>query len=221
MNVGQVNLEQLAKQLGAEDTEEMFFKIVDGSIKPGRATMIAQRLLKPQDQDDEEQLEISFRSSKASQVDLPKPADLTIQGVSDLMTNLARCCQPVPGDQVLGFVTRGTGITIHRRQCPNILYQRNTASERVVEVSWGQADERTYPMTVLINAFDRKGLLRDVSTVMADEKVNVIEMNTRTERKDHSVQMEAIVEVASIEAMSKLLAKLDQLPNIFSVRRKS
>lgn len=220
MNVGQVNLEQLAKQLGAEDTEEMFFKIVDGSIKPGRATMIAQRLLKPQDNEDEEQLEISFRSAKTAHAESNKPADLTIQGVSDLMTTLAKCCQPVPGDPVLGFVTRGTGITIHRRQCPNILYQRNTASERVVEVSWGQADERTYPMTVLINAFDRKGLLRDVSTVMADEKVNVLEMSTRTERKDQIVQMEALLEVASIEAMSKLLAKLDQLPNILSVKRK-
>lgn len=221
MNVGQVNLDLLAKQLGAEDTDEMFFKIVDGSIKPGRATMVAQRLLKPIDDDEDEQLEISFRSSKSSQVASKKAADLSILGVSDLMTNLAKCCQPVPGDRVLGFVTRGTGITIHRRQCPNILYQQNTASERVVEVNWGQADERTYPMTVLINAFDRKGLLRDISTVMADEKVNVLEMNTRTERRDQTVQMEALLEVASIEAMSKLLAKLDQLPNVLSVRRKS
>jgi len=221
MNVGQVSLEQLAKQLGAEDTAEMFFKIVDGSIKPGRATMVAQRILKPQNDDDEEQLEISFRANKAQHNDTSSQADLSIQGVSDLMTSLAKCCQPVPGDKVLGFVTRGTGITIHRHHCPNILYQQNTSSERVVEVNWGQADERTYPMTVLINAFDRKGLLRDVSTIMADEKVNVLEMKTRTDPKDLTVQMEALVEVSSIEAMSKLLAKLDQLPNVLSVRRKS
>ncbi|GAA6137129.1 GTP diphosphokinase [Arenicella sp. 4NH20-0111] len=220
MNVGQVNLEHLAKQLGVEDSDELFFKIVDGSIKPGRATMIAQRILKPQEDEDDDQLEVNFRSTKPSNIEPAAPADLTILGVSDLMTSLAKCCQPVPGDRVLGFVTRGTGITIHRRQCPNILYQQNTASERVVEVNWGQADERTYPMTVLLHAFDRKGLLRDISTVMADEKVNVLEMSTRTDRKDHTVQMEAIVEVASIEAMSKLLAKLDQLPNILSVKRK-
>ena len=221
MSVGQVSLEQLAKQLGAEDTDEMFFKIVDGSIKPGRATMIAQRLLNPQSDEEDEQLEISFRSAKNTHSGVQKTADLSVLGVNDLMTSLAKCCQPVPGDQVLGFVTRGTGITIHRRQCPNILYQQNTASERVVEVNWGQADERTYPMTVMINAFDRKGLLRDVSTVMADEKVNVLEMNTRTERRDQTVHMEALVEVASIEVMSKLLAKLDQLPNVLSVRRKN
>ncbi len=225
MNVGQVNLDLLAKHLSAEDTDEMFFKIVDGSIKPGRATTVAQRLLKPQDLTADEQLEISFRTSKQNQNKLSKkvsnkPIDLTIEGVSDLMTSLAKCCQPVPGDRVLGFVTRGTGITIHRRSCPNIMYQQNTASERVVEVNWGQASEQTYPMTVLITAFDRKGLLRDISTVMADEKVNVLEMNTRTNSSDQTVQMEALLEVASIEAMSKLLAKLDQLPNILSIRRK-
>ena len=219
MSVNQVSLDALAKQLGAEDADELFFKIVDGSIKPGRATMVAQRILSREEEEDEDQLEISFKSARANEN--RGAADLSIQGVSDLMTTLAKCCQPVPGDSVLGFVTRGAGITIHRRQCPNILYQQNTASERVVEVNWAQSDERTYPMTVIINAFDRKGLLRDVSTVMADEKVNVLEMNTKTERKDFTVQMKAVVEVSSIEAMSKLLAKLDQLPNILSVKRSS
>lgn len=220
MNVGQVNLEQLAKQLGAEDTDEMFFKVVDGSIKPGRATTIAQQLLKPKDSDSDEQIEISFKTNKANSSDTKKPADMTIEGVTDLMNSLAKCCQPVPGDAVLGFVTRGTGITIHRRHCPNILYQQNTASERVVEVNWGQSNEETYPMTVMINAFDRKGLLRDISTIMADEKVNVLEMNTQTNKTDQSVRMEILVEVKSIEAMSKLLAKIDQLPNVLSVKRK-
>ncbi len=221
MNVGQVNLEALAKQLGAEDTDEMFFKIVDGSIKPGRATMIAQRLLQPEQDLDEEQLEISFKSAKAGEVEAKsQAADLSVFGVTDLMTTLAKCCQPVPGDDVLGFVTRGAGITIHRRQCKNILYQQNTASERVVEVDWGKHNERTYPMTVLIEAFDRKGLLRDISTVMADEKVNVLEMSTRTEKASQTVKMVTVVEVASIEDMSKLLAKLDQLPNVLSVKRK-
>ena len=136
------------------------------------------------------------------------------------MTNLARCCQPVPGDKVLGFVTRGAGITIHRESCPNILYQKHKAGERVVEVNWGQASEQTYPMTILLRAFDRKGLLKDVSTVFADERVNVLELSTYTEPKDASVSMEVVVEVTSLEAMSKLLAKLDQLPNVLSVRRK-
>jgi GTP pyrophosphokinase len=220
MNLNDVNLEVLAKNLGVEDTQEMYFKMVDGSIKPGRAAVMAQRILRPQLLADEEQLEISFRDRNKAANDDRKPADLSIQGVSDLLTNLAKCCQPVPGDKVLGFVTRGTGITIHRESCPNILYQKHKAGERVVEVSWGEDKEQTYPMTVLVSAFDRKGLLKDISTVFADEKINVLEIKTRTEVADQSVQMEILLEVASLELMSKLLSKLDQLPNVLSVKRK-
>ena len=220
MNLTDVNLEALAKSLGVEDSEEMYFKMVDGSIKPGRAAVVAQRILRPKLLADEEQLEISFRERNKAANDDRKPADLSIQGVSDILTHLAKCCQPVPGDTVLGFVTRGAGITIHRESCPNILYQKHTSSERVVEVDWGEDKEQTYPMTVLINAFDRKGLLKDVSTVFADEKVNVLELITRTEKKDQSAQMEVMVEVASLEMMSRLLSKLDQLPNVLSVKRK-
>lgn len=220
MNLSDVNRDALAKQLGVEDTQEMFFKMVDGSIKPGRAAVIAQRILRPQLLSDEEQLEISFKERNKAANDDRKPADLSIQGVSDLLTHLAKCCQPVPGDKVLGFVTRGAGVTIHRESCPNILYQKHTSNERVVEVAWGADQEQTYPMTILIDAFDRKGLLKDVSTVFADEKVNVLALSTHSKEKNQSVQMEVMVEVASLEMMSKLLSKVDQLPNVLSVKRK-
>ena len=220
MNLIDVNLDHLAKKLGVEDTDDMYFKLVDGSIKPGRAAVIAQSILNPKIVEDEELLATGFRSGRTAANDDRKQTDLTIDGVSDLMTNLAKCCEPVPGDMVLGFVTRGTGITIHREACPNILYQKHNSGERVVEVSWGQDKKNTYPMTIQIHAFDRKGLLKDVSTVFADEKVNVLEMNTRTESKDQSVRMEVLAEIESLEAMSKLLSKIDQLSNVFSARRK-
>jgi len=218
MNLQEVGLEQLAKRLGVEETDEMYFKLADGSIKPGRAAVTAQRILKPKTEE-EEQLEISFKQARITK-DERKAADLSILGVSDLMTNLAKCCQPVPGDKVLGFVTRGDGITIHRDSCPNILYQQNTSAERIVEVTWGADKEHTYEMTIQLKAFDRKGLLKDVSSVFADERVNVLALNTRTETDDLSVHMEALVEVRNLEEMSKLLAKLDQLPNVLSVKRK-
>lgn len=221
MNLHGVNLEQLAKSLGVDDTEDLYFKLVDGSLKPSRAAATAQRILRPAAGAEEDQMEISFRHNRVAANDDRKPADLSIQGVSDLLTSIAKCCQPVPGDKVLGYVTRGDGITIHRASCPNILYQQNTAAERIVEVAWGVDKEQTYPMTVLINAFDRKGLLKDISSVFADEGVNVSGMSTRSERSDHSVHMEVNVEVANLEQMSKLLAKLDQLPNVLSVKRKA
>ena len=219
MNLNDVKYEKIAKHLGVEDTEELFFRLVDGSIKPGRAAAVAQRILRPTIADDDEQLEISFRANKAANDD-KKADNVSVYGVTDLMTHIAKCCESVPGDDVLGFVTRGSGITIHRENCQNILYQKHKEGERVVHVDWGKDSEKTYPMTILVHAFDRKGLLKDVSGVFADEKVNVLEMNTRTERQDQSVQMEVLVEVKGIEAMSRVLAKLDQLPNILSVKRK-
>ena len=170
--------------------------------------------------EDQSEYEQTIRHSHSANDDA-RPADLSVLGVKDIMTQLARCCQPVPGDAVLGYVTKGTGITIHRDNCANILYQQHKASERVVQVDWGQNQERVYPMSIIINAFDRKGLLRDVSTVLADEKSNVLELNTRTESKDYSVIMDVMVEVSGIEAMSRLLSKLEQLPNVLSVKRKT
>ncbi len=219
MSLSDVSYEQLAKQLGAHDADELFFKLVDGSIKPGRAAATAQKLIRPEVDQSDEQLELRFKSSTAANDD-SRPADLSVEGVSDLMTQLAQCCQPVPGDTVLGYVTRGAGITIHRESCPNILYQQHKASERVVQVDWGKNQERVYPMSILVTAFDRKGLLRDVSTVLADEKTNVLELNTRTDPQDQSVKMDVVVEVSGIEAMSRLLSKLEQLPNVLSVKRR-
>lgn len=220
MNLNDVNLEQLSKALNVDDTDEMYFKIADGSIKPGRAAVVAQSLLSPEEQYKDEQLELRLKGGKSTQEEV-QPRNLSIQGVSGLMTQLAKCCQPVPGDRVLGFVTRGSGITIHRESCPNIMYQQDTSSDRVVEVSWGNKNEQVYPMTILITAFDRKGLLRDVSTVMADEKINVMELTTRTDKQNQTVLMDSVVEVTSLEALSRLMAKLDQLPNVLSVKRKN
>ena len=220
MNVTDVSLELLASKLGVENIEELFFKIVDGSIKPGRAAAVAQRLLKPEVTAEDEQLELKFRAAQRAANDDVGSSTVSIQGVSDLMTNLARCCQPVPGDRVLGFVTRGAGVTIHRDSCPNLLYQQHKSGDRVVEVDWGVDEEKTYPMTIQVHAFDRKGLIKDISSILTEERINVLEMNTRTEKKDQSVTMEMMLEVGSLELMSKLLAKLDQLPNIMSVKRK-
>jgi len=219
MSLDDVNLEQLAKKLGVENTEELYFKLVDGSIKPGRAATVAQQLSGAINDRNDEQLEMGFRTENRIANEDRKPADLSIQGVSDILTTLAKCCHPVPGDKVLGFVTRGAGITIHRAKCKNILYQQNSASERVVEVAWGADKEQTYPMSIEIHAFDRKGLLKDVSSVFSDERVNVSSLSTQSDQKNHSVILNVGVEVTNLETMSQLLAKLDQLPNVLSVRR--
>ena len=106
-------------------------------------------------------------------VDAPtSPARVEVMGVGDLLTNLATCCKPVIGDQIIGYVTRGRGITVHRADCPNVVNVPDP--ERLVPVSWGDQGGSTFPVAVRISAWDRVGLLKDVSTLLADEKVNIL-----------------------------------------------
>jgi GTP diphosphokinase / guanosine-3',5'-bis(diphosphate) 3'-diphosphatase len=146
------------------------------------------------------------------------PAHLQVMGVGDLLTSLATCCKPVSGDHIIGFVTRGRGVTVHRDDCPNIL---NVAEpERLVPVSWGSHGEETFPVTIQVKAWDRVGLLKDVSTVLADERVNILSVLTTT-HDDRTVTLFATVEVAGIGQLSTILQKLEGVREVYEVRRET
>jgi GTP pyrophosphokinase len=139
-------------------------------------------------------------------------------GVGDLLTNLATCCRPVNGDTIVGYVTRGRGVTVHRVDCPNIL--NATEPERLVPVTWGDQGEETFPVTIQIKAWDRVGLLRDVSTLLADERVNIVNVLTTT-HDDRTVSLFATVEVEGIGQLSKILQKLEGVREVYEVHRET
>jgi GTP pyrophosphokinase len=162
----------------------------------------------------------------AAQQEQPKPApgatplkaptsSVKVQGVGDLLTNLARCCHPVPGDKIIGYVTRSRGITIHRRDCHNILQEDE--KERLIAVEWGQADA-LYPVRVQVDAWDRVGLVRDVSTVVAEEKVNIANMNV-TEHDDRTTTLTFSLETKGISQLSRLLTRIGGIKGVASVGR--
>jgi GTP pyrophosphokinase len=155
----------------------------------------------------------------AEHVQAPRtPPRLQVMGVGDLLTNLATCCRPVNGDAIIGFVTRGRGITVHREDCPNI---RNvTEPERLVPVTWGDHGEETFPVTVQVQAWDRVGLLKDVSTVLADERVNIVNVTTTT-HDDRTVTLYATIEVEGIGQLSTILQKLESIREVYEVRREA
>ena len=150
----------------------------------------------------------------------PRPASATsaieVMGVGDLLTRLATCCKPVPGDEIIGYVTRGRGITVHRADCPNVLHEPEPA--RLVAVSWGKTQTQAYPVGVRLESWDRVGLMRDVSSVAADEKINLLSINSVT-HPDRTVTMRLTVEVASVEALSRVLQRFEQIRDIYEVRR--
>ncbi len=145
---------------------------------------------------------------------------VTIQGVGNLLTRMGRCCNPVPGDPIVGFITRGQGITVHRRDCPNALRHHGENEERLIEVSWGAASGATYPVDIEIVAYERPGLLRDITALLANERVNVAAVNTVVDKTQHLARMTFTVEIADLHMLARLLALIDRVPNVAEVRRK-
>ncbi|HZK67664.1 MAG TPA: bifunctional (p)ppGpp synthetase/guanosine-3',5'-bis(diphosphate) 3'-pyrophosphohydrolase [Chloroflexota bacterium] len=141
---------------------------------------------------------------------------IQVQGVGDLLTRLARCCNPVPGDSIVGFITRGKGVTVHRSDCSSVLNEDEP--ERLVSVEWGRTGQQTFPVMVRVEAWDREGMVRDVAAVVADEKVNITSANV-TVHKDRTTTIAATLEVTSIQRLARVLAKIEGIKDVFSVTR--
>ena len=139
---------------------------------------------------------------------------VTILGLRGLLTSMGRCCNPAPGDDIVGYITRGRGATIHRQDCPNIL--RIQDRERLVRVSWGEA-KRVYPVPVRIKAYDRNGLMKDVSTLISDEGINMAGVNVDVHQ--NLATFDLILEVRDIAELSRVLDRLENLPNVLEAQR--
>lgn len=146
------------------------------------------------------------------------PNEIKVQGVGNILTQFAKCCQPVPGDDIVGFIAVGKGITIHRKSCVNILSLEEDQKNRLIEVSWGE-EEKSISTQIEIEAFDRQGLLRDITQLMSNTKANILSMTTNTDKSNYSVKMHLTVEVKNTAHLATILHKLSQVPNLISARR--
>jgi GTP pyrophosphokinase len=132
-----------------------------------------------------------------------------------VLTLLARCCRPVPGDPIIGYVTRARGVTVHRTDCTNVI--NSTEPERLVDAEWGERGQ-FFPVSVRVEAFDRVGLLRDLTTIAADEKVNLTAVRT-LEHTDRSTTVLLTLETSGVEQLSRLFAKIEGVYGVHSVSR--
>ena len=146
---------------------------------------------------------------------------IIIEGVGNLLTQIAGCCKPIPGEPIVGYVTHGRGISIHSRGCPEYLRLQSEEPERVVNVQWNQSENDVYPVDIHIRAWDRTGLLRDITSVLANEHVNVTGLQTHSNKNDGTATMQITVEVGSLNVLGRLLARIEQQPNVIEARRHS
>src|SRR5690554_1245138 len=205
-----VDLDKLAPELNLKTGEDVLAALGAGDVRISQVVNQVQELFGT-----EQQQQDLFVPAKPRAGGAP---DITIQGVGNLMTHIAACCQPVPGDAVMGYITLGRGITVHRANCHNLLTMQGEDPERVIEVSWGQADRSAYPVDVFVRAWDRQGLLRDLLSVLANERVNVTAAHTESHPQDNTATMLLTIEIATLGNLGKVLAKLDQLPGLLEVR---
>jgi GTP pyrophosphokinase len=164
--------------------------------------------------------ELKADSLKSEELVLEAPGKVksddtvTVMGLNRMDHTFAHCCNPMPGDPIIGYVTRGRGVTIHRSDCPNALRIKDT--ERLIKVDWGIA-QQTYPVPLQITAYDRQGLVSDISNVLSSEPVRLIDLSMTT--RQHVVKVNLVLEVPGINQLSRVLARLENLPNVIEAAR--
>ena len=146
--------------------------------------------------------------------------ELAVQGVGDLLSSYARCCKPVPPEPIVGYVTVGRGVSIHAQSCANLARLAAKAPERILPVSWGALAESEFPVDIEVEAYDRRGLVRDVSGTLADEKISIHGMKTVTDPREDVAHMKIGISITGLEQLSRVLARIAQLPSVIGARRK-
>ena len=215
LGVRDVNLERLAEKSRYSDLDGFYAAIGRGDISSGYIAGLLGEHVLPR-HDSETVLPQGPAPSGGEHTD-----EVSIYGVGNLLTRQAGCCKPAPGDSVVGFITRGQGVTIHRQDCNNVRRLQETTPERLIDVSWSRHSEQKYPVDIQVDAYDRQGLLRDITAVLTNEKVNVTGVNTSTGSQDHQARMTLTVEIDDVTQMSRLLDRIASLRNVRDARRKA
>jgi GTP pyrophosphokinase len=146
--------------------------------------------------------------------------EVEVQGIGDLLSTYARCCKPVPPEAIVGYITVGRGVSIHSQTCPNLARLRLKSPARVLPVAWGKTGNGEFPVDIEVQAFDRRGLVRDVSAALADEKISIQGMNTYNDKRDNVAHMQFSIGITGLPQLSRVLTRIAQVPNVVSARRK-
>jgi len=207
-------LPEILGELGLESAEALHQALGEGELTVAQVTGAIQRRLREREPPKPPRVPPKAAAASGS-------SGLVIDGVGDLMSSIAKCCRPVPPEAIAGYITVGRGVSVHRASCANLLRLRAAQPERVLGVDWGQpSPDRTFPASITVSAVDRRGLVRDVSSVLADEHVNIQAMHTFTNPLDNVATLDLTVSVHAVDELSRLLARIASLPSVIYARRR-
>lgn len=213
LDMGRVPMERLAQLVGLKSAEDVYAAVGAGDLRVSQVLNGLQAL--EGDQPQQELLPLDIRRPRIN----PLTSEFSINGVDNLMTSIAGCCKPVPGDEVVGYISVGKGVTVHRKNCKEVSRLQESQPDRIVDVSWSAEAGHVYPVDIFIKAYDRQGLLRDITQLLAGERVNVTAVNTLSDRSDNTATMALTIEINSLAALGDVLARINQLPNVIDVKR--
>jgi RelA/SpoT family (p)ppGpp synthetase len=215
LGIDALTYQDVAGLFGMSSVEEFLLELGTGGVS---TVDVADRVLKlgKIEEAPKTVVEEKLPTQEAPQKPASRTDGISVQGTGNLLTYLARCCHPLPPDEIVGFVTRGRGAAIHRRDCPNVL---KLSAERLLQVDWGASLPALSRVKIRVQAWDRSGLLRDIADVLADEKINLADASAVTARQDNLALITATLELRDAEQLSRVLTRIARLPNVVDVRR--
>lgn len=219
-----VNYEKLASQLHFKNSMDLFAAVGRGDLKTSHIISVVQSTLNltPESNKQNDLEEIVSRKTKAlnSLKRKSEKTDFIVQGVDNLLSRTAQCCKPIPGDPIIGYITQGQGIKVHRSDCKNILDLDATRQERLIHVNWRNSGTKLlYPVDILITANDRNGLIRDISTIVSAEKINVLATNTRSIASQNRAYMTFTLSIDNLNLLQRTMQLIQNMPDVISVER--
>ncbi len=208
------DLPHLVEHFKLDSSEEFYINLGRGDISIAQLTAMLHDI----DVTDKQEV-IPVSTTHRYKETKTTSSSVNVLGVGNLLTSIANCCMPVPHDEIIGFITKDRGVSVHRTDCKNILHLKEKEQARLIEVEWGNTDARNYPVNILIQANDRHGLLSDITKTLSDDKVNVVAVNTISNKKEQSAKMAVTIEIKDLQQLSRIMDKISQLRNVLDVAR--
>ena len=209
--LGSFDLQIVSEMLNLQSSDDLHAAVGAGDVRVSQVVGAVSRL------SGSTQRELDLEPRQASPQ--ARTDGIQIRGVGKLLTQIATCCHPVPGDPIVGYITKTRGVSIHRDDCSNLLSLGDESPERIIEVSWGENQVETYPVDIEISAYDRQGLLRDVTSVLANARVNVTGMQTMTDASANTARLQLSIEVDSLSQLSQVLDRVQRIHNVMTAKR--
>jgi GTP diphosphokinase / guanosine-3',5'-bis(diphosphate) 3'-diphosphatase len=208
LGIPEVNFEKMARDLSYKVPDEMFVDLGTGDLSVSKVIREIAETTENR----------NILTAGVPSTDTGPAGSIDVVGLKGLLTSMGRCCNPTPGDQIVGYITRGRGATIHRQDCPNILRLGGQDRERLVRVDWG-TQAKTYPVPIRIRAYDRQGLMGDITNMLDGENVNIADVKVNVNKS--LAELRLVIEVRDIAQLSKILTKLENVPNVTDAHRVS